>query len=172
LAARALSPAPLPFRQSSQVMARGIKASGDVIDRAPSLLIPVGQTHRTSSAAVIFAVTAPAGPAGKPGNSELSPSPSPRIFAPLPASRWRHAWRRHCSARLDHPLVSPCAAQTASHPGRPHPRGRPRRSKLPQTTSRRHPVAFQMIAKKKKLLLPMKVRVVMGHGLSGLFTAQ
>ena len=124
MAARALSPAPLPFRQSSQVVARGIKAS-DVIARAPPFNPGgsnerTGTPHRTSSAAVIFAVTAPAGPAGKLGNSELSPSPSPRIFAPLPASRWRHAWRRHCSARLDHPLVSPCAAQTASHPGRPH----------------------------------------------------
>jgi hypothetical protein len=60
------------------------------------LLIPVGQTpprNRTKSAAVIVAVTVPAGPSGKPRNSELSPSPSRRIFAlsqppPLPnASR-------------------------------------------------------------------------------------
>jgi hypothetical protein len=49
-----------------------------------SLLIPVGQTppqNHTSSAAVIVAVTVPAGPSGKPRNSQLSPSPSRRIFA-------------------------------------------------------------------------------------------
>lgn len=43
----------------------------------------------------------------------------PFLPACLPATAWRHAWRRHCSSRLDHPFVSPRPAQTPTHPGRP-----------------------------------------------------
>ena len=153
MAARALSPAPLPFRQSSQVVARGIEAS-DVIARAPPFNPGgsnerTGTPHRTSSAAVIFAVTAPAGPAGKPGNSELSPSPSPRIFAPLPALPMA-ACMAPALFRASGPSARVSLRCPNGEPSRPStPPRRPRRSKLPQTTSRRHPVAFQMIAKKK-----------------------
>lgn len=142
LAARALSPA---ARLGRAPQSDGGIKQGEWCNRSPSPFNSGGsntsQPHRASSpAAVIFAGGpvsshhSPHRPGAPPVTLHcLPPSPCRRenLFAPpspLPLStvtacRRRHAWRRHCSPRLDHPCVSPPRAAQAppTHHGRPNP---------------------------------------------------
>lgn len=107
----------------------GIKRR-DVTDG--SLLIPVGQTAQnrtTSSAAVIFAVTVPAGPSGKPVTLNCPPHrpgeslPCPcRLHCTMPPDDGMHG-AAHCAPLLDHALVSRVADTVPSGPPKTLPRG-------------------------------------------------